>query len=100
MTRQPPYARDVNTVFQDYALFPHMTVIENVEYGLKIRKVAKPERRRRAEQMLDMVRLSGLERAKTGPAVWGSAPACGAWPGPSSTSPRCSCSTSHSGRST
>ena len=41
MTRQPPYPRDVNTVFQDYALFPHMTVIENVEYGLKIRKVAE-----------------------------------------------------------
>jgi putative spermidine/putrescine transport system ATP-binding protein len=60
VTRQPPYARDVNTVFQDYALFPHMTVIENVEYGLKIRKVPKPERRARAERMLDMVRLSGL----------------------------------------
>jgi putative spermidine/putrescine transport system ATP-binding protein len=60
VTRQPPYARDVNTVFQDYALFPHLTVIENVEYGLRIRKVPKPERRRRAERMLDMVRLSGL----------------------------------------
>src|SRR5580693_7590562 len=60
VTRQPPYLRDVNTVFQDYALFPHMTVVENVEYGLKIRKVAKGERRRRADQMLDMVRLSGL----------------------------------------
>jgi putative spermidine/putrescine transport system ATP-binding protein len=60
VTRQPPYARNVNTVFQDYALFPHMTVIENVEYGLKIRKVPKAERRRKAEQMLDLVRLSGL----------------------------------------
>ncbi len=64
VTRQPPYARDVNTVFQDYALFPHLTVIDNVEYGLKIRKVAKPERRRRAEKVLDMVRLSGLEQRK------------------------------------
>ena len=45
VTREPPYARDVNTVFQDYALFPHLTVIENVEYGLKIRKVPKAERR-------------------------------------------------------
>jgi putative spermidine/putrescine transport system ATP-binding protein len=60
VTRQPPYARDVNTVFQDYALFPHMTVIENVEYGLKIRKVPRRERRQRAERMLDLVRLSGL----------------------------------------
>ncbi len=60
VTRQPPYARNVNTVFQDYALFPHMTVIENVEYGLKIHKVPRAERRRKAEQMLDLVRLSGL----------------------------------------
>jgi putative spermidine/putrescine transport system ATP-binding protein len=50
----------VNTVFQDYALFPHMTVIENVEYGLKIRKVPRAQRRRKADQMLDLVRLSGL----------------------------------------
>src|SRR5271155_5155550 len=54
VTRQPPYVRDVNTVFQDYALFPHMTVIENVEYGLKIRKVPKAERRRQSERMLDL----------------------------------------------
>ena len=60
VTRQPPYARDVNTVFQDYALFPHLTVIENVEYGLKIRKISKAERRRRAERTLEMVRLSEL----------------------------------------
>jgi len=60
VTRAPPYARDVNTVFQDYALFPHMTVLENVEYGLKIRKLPKAERRQRAERMLDMVRLTGL----------------------------------------
>jgi putative spermidine/putrescine transport system ATP-binding protein len=64
VTRQPPYARDVNTVFQDYALFPHLTVVENVEYGLKVRKVAKAERRRRAEKMLELVRLSGLEERK------------------------------------
>ena len=60
VTRQPPYARDVNTVFQDYALFPHMTVLENVEYGLRVRKVPRAERRRRSEAALDMVRLSGL----------------------------------------
>jgi putative spermidine/putrescine transport system ATP-binding protein len=56
----PPYERDVNTVFQDYALFPHMTVLENVEYGLMIKKTPKPERRKRAEEMLELVRLPGL----------------------------------------
>ena len=64
VTRLPPYARDVNTVFQDYALFPHLTVIENVEYGLKVRKVPKGERRRRAEKVLAMVQLSGLGHRK------------------------------------
>ena len=39
VTRMPPYARDVNTVFQDYALFPHMSVLENIEYGLRVKKV-------------------------------------------------------------
>jgi putative spermidine/putrescine transport system ATP-binding protein len=60
VTDLPPYARDVNTVFQDYALFPHMTVAENVEYGLRIRKVAREERRRRAAEALETVRLPGL----------------------------------------
>jgi putative spermidine/putrescine transport system ATP-binding protein len=57
VTRAPAYARDVNTVFQDYALFPHMTVRDNVEYGLKIKKVPKPERRARAGEALELVRL-------------------------------------------
>src|SRR5512134_3481918 len=56
----PPYERDVNTVFQDYALFPHMTVAENVSYGLMIKKVPKAERLAQAEEMLELVRLSGL----------------------------------------
>ncbi|MES1153228.1 MAG: ABC transporter ATP-binding protein [Dongia sp.] len=56
----PPYDRDVNTVFQDYALFPHMTVLENVAYGLMIRKVPKADRERQAEEMLAMVALSGF----------------------------------------
>ena len=53
----PPYERPVNTVFQDYALFPHMTVQENVEYGLRVKRVRKDERRERAEGALSMVRL-------------------------------------------
>src|SRR5258705_7319599 len=59
VTLRPPYARDVNTVFQDYALFPHMTVAENVAYGLRIRRVAKGERRERVADALRMVRLDG-----------------------------------------
>jgi len=57
VSRLPPYDRPVNTVFQDYALFPHMTVLQNVEYGLMVKKVKKDERGRRAADALDMVRL-------------------------------------------
>ena len=57
VTSLAPYDRDVNTVFQDYALFPHMTVLQNVEYGLKVKGVKKIERRRRAVEMLESVRL-------------------------------------------
>jgi len=57
--RTPPYARAVNTVFQDYALFPHMTVGENVAYGLRIARVPKAERARRRDEALEMVRLPG-----------------------------------------
>src|SRR3984957_5755769 len=60
VTRVPPYARHVNTVFQDYALFPHMTVAQNIEYGLRVRRVARRQRRDRLGQALDMVRLTGL----------------------------------------
>ena len=59
VSQLPPYARNVNTVFQDYALFPHMTVAENVEYGLRVKKVARGERRRRAAEALALVQLEG-----------------------------------------
>jgi len=61
VTQVPPYGRDVNTVFQDYALFPHMSVLENVEYGLKVKKVPRGERTERARTALDSVRLAGYE---------------------------------------
>jgi putative spermidine/putrescine transport system ATP-binding protein len=64
VTRRPPHARDVNTVFQDYALFPHMTVRENVEYGLRIKKVPREERRTRADEALAMVRLADFGARK------------------------------------
>ena len=64
VTAQPPYERDVNTVFQDYALFPHMTVGENVAYGLKIKRIRKGERAKRTAEVLELVRLGGLMRRK------------------------------------
>ena len=60
VTNAPPYDRDVNTVFQDYALFPHMSVLENIEYGLRVKKVPKAERRARAMEALEGVRLADL----------------------------------------
>ena len=59
-TRLPPFRRDVNTVFQDYALFPHMNVEQNVGYGLRVHRVAKAERLRRVGEALEMVRLAGF----------------------------------------
>ena len=59
VTDLPAYDREVNTVFQDYALFPHMSVADNVAYGLRVAKVPKDERGRRADEALAMVRLSG-----------------------------------------
>ena len=62
----PPFARDVNTVFQDYALFPHMTVADNVGYGLMVRKISRAERAPQVENALRMVRLEHLGDRKPG----------------------------------
>ena len=64
VSNTPPFNREVNTVFQDYALFPHMNVLDNVEYGLKVKKVAKSERKERALKALGRVKLSGYENRK------------------------------------
>jgi putative spermidine/putrescine transport system ATP-binding protein len=64
VTGRAPYARDVNTVFQDYALFPHMTVAENVEYGLRVKGNGKRERRAQAAAALERVRLGGYGARK------------------------------------
>jgi len=60
VTGLPPFDRDVNTVFQDYALFPHMSILDNIGYGLLVKKVPRLERERRVSDALDMVRLSDL----------------------------------------
>ena len=62
----PPFRRNVNTVFQDYALFPHLNVLDNVAYGLMIRGIAKTERYRSAEEALDLVALPGLGKRRAG----------------------------------
>jgi putative spermidine/putrescine transport system ATP-binding protein len=64
VTGTPPYLRDVNTVFQDYALFPHMTVADNVGYGLRVKGVPKAERTRRVDDALALIRLSGFGARK------------------------------------
>jgi putative spermidine/putrescine transport system ATP-binding protein len=66
VTDRPPYERDVNTVFQDYALFPHMSVADNVAYGLMVQKVSKAERRKRVGDALSMVRLGGFGDRRPG----------------------------------
>jgi putative spermidine/putrescine transport system ATP-binding protein len=64
VTRSPPYQRPVNTVFQDYALFPHMNVRDNVAYGLRVKGMGRRERSDRAAEALRMVRLSGVEERR------------------------------------
>ncbi|MGW4941780.1 ABC transporter ATP-binding protein [Actinoplanes sp. NPDC004185] len=66
VTGAAPFQRDVSTVFQDYALFPHLSVRQNVEYGLAVRKVGRAERRERAEQALTGVRMTGFGDRKPG----------------------------------
>ena len=89
----------MNTVFQDYALFPHMTIGENVAYGMKVKRVARAERNTRTSEALELVRLAGSRTAspRSSPAVSASVSRS---PARSSTVPRCCCSTSLWGRST
>ncbi len=63
VSRQAPYERDVNTVFQDYALFPHMSVADNVEYGLRVKRVPKDERSRAGERGARHGAARGVRRA-------------------------------------
>ena len=60
----PPYKRQVNTAFQSYALFPHLSVYDNIAYGLKVKKVSKAEIHERVSHMLSLIRLDGYEKRK------------------------------------
>ncbi|EFG8200120.1 ABC transporter ATP-binding protein, partial [Escherichia coli] len=62
----PPYRRNVNTVFQDYALFPHLNILDNVAYGLMVKGVGRAERKKQAEEALSLVRLPGYGERKPG----------------------------------
>ncbi|MEO1131305.1 MAG: ABC transporter ATP-binding protein [Cyanobacteria bacterium J06639_1] len=64
VTDRPPYARDTSIVFQDYALFPHLTIADNIGFGLKMRGVGKGDRRRRVMEMLEFVQLAHVARRK------------------------------------
>ena len=67
VTRRQPYDREVNTVFQDYALFPHMSVAQNVEYGLLVKKIPRTQRRARVAEALEQVRLGDHGSRRPGP---------------------------------
>ena len=95
----PPHKRDVNTVFQQYALFPHMTVAENVAYGLRQKKVAKAEIPQRVGEALEMVKMTPLANRK--PRQFRAASSnVSRWPAPWSTGRACCSSTSRSAPST
>ncbi|WP_341351003.1 ATP-binding cassette domain-containing protein [Nocardioides convexus] len=81
VTRSAPFERDVHTVFQDYALFPHMSVLDNVGYGLRVRGTGKAARRARAQEALDTVRLGHLATRRPTQALRRPAPAGRAGPG-------------------
>jgi ABC-type Fe3+/spermidine/putrescine transport system ATPase subunit len=76
----PPHLRNVNTVFQDYALFPHMNVRDNVAYGLMVKGMGRAERHAKAEEMLALVKLDGYGDRKPGAAF--RRPAAARGPGP------------------
>ena len=99
VAQTPPHKRNVNTVFQSYALFPHLSVADNVAFGLKYRKPSKDEKKRAVAEMLELVQLAGFEQRKptSSPAASSSASRS---PARSCSSRACSSWTSRSAPST
>ena len=96
VTRLPPYARNIGMVFQDFLLFPHRTVAENVVFPLRMQGRSRAEQEQQLAWVLDLVHLKGLERALPPPAVRRPEAARRARPRAWSPGPRCCCSTSRS----
>jgi spermidine/putrescine transport system ATP-binding protein len=98
MVRTPPHKRKVNTVFQSYALFPFLSVRDNVAFGMRFQDVAKAEARRRVAEALALVQLQGLERRRPAQLSGAASSSGSPWPGRWSSTRRCCCWTSRSGR--
>src|SRR5262245_12527337 len=99
MTELPAYRREIGIMFQNYALFPHMSVAANVGYGLRMRRVAKAEIARRVDEALALVKLAGLEDRKPRQLSGGQQQRVALSPARLSSGPRCCCWTSRSRRS-
>ena len=100
VTWLPPYKRNVNTVFQNYALFPHLTIFENVAFGLRRKGSRTARSSRRVAEMLKLVELPGLRAAQADPDLGRPGAARRPRPGPDQPARPSSCSTSRSARST
>ena len=96
----PPHRRNVNTVFQSYALFPFLSVFDNVAFGLRHRRVGKAELKRRVDDALELVKMTSFAKRRPGQLSGGSSSSGWRWPGRSCSTRPCCCSTSRSARST
>ena len=100
VTLLPPWKRNAGMVFQSYALFPHLTVAQNVAFGLEMRKLPRADIDKRVEEALALVRLGGYRRAACRASSRAASSSAWRWPARSPSGPTCCCSTSRSPTST